>query len=75
MSSRTEIDGRPCHETNEGFHQPRCGLPRSRRSRIAHQHPGHEGVGLIAPNGVEIHGLAAVQKRAELLRGAKSFDV
>ena len=55
------------HQTPVGLAEARVVEPRQR--------PRHEGVGLVARNGVEIHRLAAVQKRANLLRRAKSFDV
>ena len=58
----------------EALHQPPVGLAEARVAE-PRQRPRHEGVGLVARNGVEVHGLAAVQERANLLRGAKSFDV
>ena len=58
----------------EALDQTPVGLAEARVAEPP-QRPRHEGVGLVARNGVEVHGPAAVQKRANLLRGAKSFDV
>ena len=58
----------------EALHQPPVRLAEVRVVE-PRQRPRHEGVGLVARNGIEVHGPAAVQKRANLLRGAKSFDV